>query len=112
MANTAQHINYEKRETPRKKCMFMPVDYAFRDGLKKGLITDISQSGAKIENLDPLPVGSHTTLTFMESTWMGPVKTRGIVIRSFDKGFAVEFDDLRSDYQSAIGKLVELAVHC
>ena len=99
--------NQENRKNPRKNCMFMPVDFVCEKRLLRGLIMDISETGVRIENVLSLHPGQFTTMTFMENFSMGPVKTTGRVVRSFDNGFAVSFDVLRTDQEEAINLFVE-----
>lgn len=99
--------NKEKRKKNRKVCRYMPVDFVFEERLQRGLIVDISQTGARIENTLPLSPGQVTTMTFMENDTLGPIKTTCRVVRSFDNGFAVNFDVLTSYQAEAIGYFVD-----
>ena len=106
MENT-QTRSIENRKHPRKHCLYMPVDFIFGNRLQRGLIMDISEKGARIENTLSLRPGLYTTMTFMENFPMGPVKTTGRVVRSFENGFAVNFDVLRADQEEALNLFVD-----
>jgi hypothetical protein len=97
----------ENRKHPRKNCLYLPVDFVYDNRLLRGLIMDISERGARIENTVPLHAGVRTTLTFMENNPMGPVKAQGRVVRSFENGFAVNFEILTKNQEDMINYIVE-----
>ncbi|GAB6094734.1 hypothetical protein JCM14469_09860 [Desulfatiferula olefinivorans] len=97
----------EKRQSKRKTCRYLPVDFVFDQRLQRGVIADISRGGARIENTLSLPAGGTTTMTFMENHDKGPVKTTCRVVRACDDGFAVEFDALTSFQADAIATFVD-----
>lgn len=97
----------ENRESKRRTCQFLPVDFVFEQRLQRGLITDISRGGARIENTISLETGHTTTMTFMENQAQGPVKTTCRVVRSCDDGFAVHFDSLTPYQVEAICSFVD-----
>lgn len=109
MGNQVESSQEELRKRPRKKCTYMPVDFVYMDQLQTGLILDLSESGARIENQRQLQVGETTTMTFLENYLMGPVKTSCRVVRSFENGFAVTFDTLTMDHETAISGFVGYA---
>lgn len=96
----------EKRKHNRKSCTYLPVDFVLDNRLQRGLILNISESGACVENPAELSPGQSTTMTFLENHENGPVKTTGRVVRSFDNGFAVKFDVLNQRQQEAISTFV------
>lgn len=98
----------EKRKHIRKTCTYLPVDFVINDRLQRGLIVNISEAGACVENSADLAPGQLTTMTFLENHAHGPVKTTGHVVRSFDNGFAVRFDVLNPKQQEAISTFVNM----
>ena len=98
----------EKRKSIRKTCTYLPVDFVFEDRLQRGLIINISQAGACVENQMEIQPGAKTTMTFLENHDEGPVKTTASIVRSFDNGFAVHFNTLTPKQQDAIKSFVEM----
>lgn len=98
----------EQRRSPRKACRFLPVDYVVDNRLLRGLIMDISETGARIENTMSLMPGDFATMTFMEFHSMGPVKTRARVVRALDNGFAVHFDNLTSLQEESLASFIAI----
>jgi hypothetical protein len=88
--------------------VFLPVDYVVDNRLLRGLIMDISETGARIENTISLMPGDFATMTFMEFHSMGPVKTRARVVRALDNGFAVHFDNLTSLQEESLASFIAL----
>lgn len=99
----------DRRRKNRRNCSYLPVDFVSEKRLHRGLILDISETGARIEITSPLKPGQYATMTFLENFEKGPVKTTGRVVRSFDKGFAVHFDNLTRNQSQAIGSFVDLS---
>ncbi len=98
----------ENRGAPRKPCRFLPVDYVVDNRLLRGLIMDISETGARIEKTSSLMPGDFATMTFMEFYSMGPVKTRARVVRALDNGFAVHFDNLTSQQEEVLARFIAM----
>lgn len=108
MDNSVRIENEDKRRAPRKVCRFLPVDYVVEDRLFHGLIMDLSTTGARIENTLSFLPGASATMTFMEPSSLGPVKTRATVVRAFDNGFAVHFDGLAPQHEDSISGFVSM----
>ena len=106
MEQTAVNEVKDKRRALRKVCRFLPVDYVVDNRLFRGLIMDISETGARIENTMPFLPGVRATMTFMELYSLGPVKTKATVVRALENGFAVHFDSLSAHQGETISNFV------
>ncbi|MBU1171079.1 MAG: PilZ domain-containing protein [Proteobacteria bacterium] len=96
----------EKRKKYRKNCRYMPVDFVYNQRLERGLIVNISEAGACVENTGSISEGHLATMTFLENHDRGPVKTTCRIVRTFDNGFAVNFDMLTLSQAEAIHHFV------
>ena len=108
MSQSMMDETMEKRKSPRKSCKYLPVDFVYNKKLLRGLIMDISETGARIENTLSLLPGKTASMTFMEDYSMGPLKTTGRVVRTFDNGFAVHFDVLTPQQEESLSEFVEM----
>lgn len=98
----------DKRQSLRKSCVYMPVDFVLDDRLQRGLIMNISETGACVENTSGIQTGAFATMTFLENHEFGPVKTTARVVRAFESGFAVCFDGLTPKQHNAISSFVHM----
>ena len=81
----------EGRE-PQRYQLRIPVEYQSSGGQGKGLLWDISTSGARIEQASvSLQVGTEITLMLAFFPGATPVSLRGEVVRQMESGFALKF---------------------
>lgn len=109
MTSQITDATMEKRKNYRKTCNYLPVDFVLDDRLQRGLIMNISEAGASVENSADIQPGTQATMTFLESHEQGPVKTTAKVVRSFESGFAVRFDALTPRQLDAINSFINMA---
>ena len=67
------------------------VDYEFNNRVHRDFIQDISSAGVFIETQNPPSIGEKITLSFSLSDNKKPVMITGRIVRSDDRGFAVDF---------------------
>lgn len=108
MTSQTKKATMEKRKNFRKTCTYLPVDFVLEERLQRGLIMDISESGAFVENSSGIQPGAFATMTFLENHTQGPVKTTAKVVRALDTGFAVSFDSLTPTQLNAISSFVNI----
>lgn len=67
------------------------IDFAMEGRPVKGCISNISETGVYIESLEKPEKGSEITMVFPPPSKSDSVKVKGVVVRSCENGFAVEF---------------------
>ncbi len=81
-----------QRREPQRYELRIPVDYQSSGSQGKGLLWDISTSGARIEQASvSMQLGTEITLMLAFLPGATPVSLRGEVIRQTESGFAVKF---------------------
>ena len=83
----------EKRLEQRFK-LRIPVDYEICGIQRKGLLWDISTTGARIEQASQPQLGTQVKLTLAFFPGATPVALLGDVVRLTESGFAVKFHHL------------------
>lgn len=82
----------ERRESPRKSCFFVEVDYSISDDIYTDPVRDISIKGVFVETDRPMPVGDRINMLFSDFSRVDLIKVSGEVVSSNEEGFAVVFD--------------------
>ena len=67
------------------------VDYEIDNCIHRDFIQDISTAGVFIETHSPPSVGELITLSFSVTKGKQPINITGRIVRSNDRGFAVDF---------------------
>jgi hypothetical protein len=67
------------------------VDYEFNNRVHRDFIQDISSAGVFIKTQNPPSIGEKITLSFSVADNKKPVTITGRIVRSDDRGFAVDF---------------------
>ena len=67
------------------------VDYEYNNRVHRDFIQDISSAGVFIKTQNPPSIGEQITLSFSLSDNKKPVTITGRIVRSDDRGFAVDF---------------------
>ncbi len=92
MEKTDEKDLNEKRESSRKSCFFIEVDYSIYDDIYTDPVRDISTTGVFIETDRPIPVGDRINMLFSDFSRVDLIKISGEVVSSSKDGFAVVFD--------------------
>ncbi len=79
-----------KRKDPRKS-FSQRIVFAYKEKIHRGLIKNISRSGAFIKTRAIFPVGHNLTLAFPKGKKKKPLTLKGKVIWSDRDGFGLEF---------------------
>jgi len=79
-----------KRKDPRKS-FSQRIVFAYKEKIHRGLIENISRSGAFIKTRATFPVGHNLTLAFPKGKKKRPLKLKGKVVWSDQDGFGLEF---------------------
>ncbi len=89
-----------ERRDPQRFTLRIPVDYEISSSQGKGLLWDISTSGARVEQAS-LAVELGTEITLMLAFFPGatPVSLRGEIVRQTESGFALKFHPLEGRVQ-------------
>ena len=82
------------RRTEQRFELRIPVDYESCGIQSKGLLWDISTTGARIEQASQPQLGTEVKLTLAFFPGATPVALRGEVVRQTESGFAVKFHHL------------------
>ena len=91
MGKTDERDFKEKRESSRKSCFFIEVDYSIYDDIYTDPVRDISTTGVFVETDRLMPVGDRVNLLFSDFSRVDLIKVAGDVISSNKDGFAVSF---------------------
>ena len=103
-------LTHDPRRPPRFD-MRAPVDYCGCEVSGRGLIWNISVSGARIEATSAvLPPGTEIELRASFYDGSRDVLLAGRVVRQTPKGFAVRFENLETDAQRMLRTLLPQAL--
>jgi hypothetical protein len=89
-----QQLDKQKFKSGRadhRRSRKIAVDYEIDNHIHRDFIQDISSAGAFIETTRPPAIGGNITLTFSLSSNKKPIRITGQIVRSDDRGFAVDF---------------------
>ena len=95
----------DKRYSLRKSCD-IPVNYAKDCRVYTNNISNISQSGLFIDTQKPLAVGAEIIMTFRLDGFDKPLKIKGKIAHSSDKGVGVEFKNVSPYIEEMIDILI------
>jgi Tfp pilus assembly protein PilZ len=93
----------EQRGDGRVPCL-IPVDFSTQDRVYRDFIQNFSNGGVFIETRENLAPGEPVSLTFSAPNSQNHFKIVGTILRSEEKGVAVQFDKKLSPYQEEIIK--------
>jgi Tfp pilus assembly protein PilZ len=93
----------EQRGDQRVPCL-IPVDFSTQDRVYRDFIQNFSNGGVFIETRENLAPGQPVSLTFSAPNSQNHFKIIGTILRSEDRGVAVQFERKLSRYQEEIIK--------
>jgi Tfp pilus assembly protein PilZ len=93
----------EKRGDDRIPCL-IPVDFSTQDRVYRDFIHNLSNGGVFIESREPFTKGQSVSLTFSAPNSQSHFKITGSIVRTEEKGIAVQFSKKLSKYQEQIIK--------
>ena len=91
----------DKRGDDRMPCL-IPVDFSTQDRVYRDFIQNLSNGGVFIESREPFAKGQSISLTFSAPNSQSHFKITGTIIRSEQKGVAVQFNKKLSKSQEQI----------
>jgi hypothetical protein len=91
----------EQRGDERVPCL-IPVDFSTQDRVYRDFIQNFSNGGVFIETRENLDPGQPVSLTFSAPNSQHHFKIVGTILRSEEKGVAVQFEKKLSRYQEEI----------
>ena len=83
--------DYRGGRSDYRRSRKIAVDYEIDNRIHRDFIQDISAAGVFIETQSPPAVGELITLSFSVSEGKKPITITGRIVRSNDRGFAVDF---------------------
>ncbi len=83
--------DYRGGRSDYRRSRKIAVDYEIDNRIHRDFIQDISAAGVFIEAQSPPSVGELITLSFSVAKGKKPVTITGRIVRSNDRGFAVDF---------------------
>ena len=86
----------EKRQQARERCSII-TDYMVEDRNYKGIMQNISPSGAYIASRHMFPVNQVILQSFFFPNFEIPIRSYSKIVWVGSDGFGVQFDSLRSD---------------
>jgi hypothetical protein len=106
-AQAPQEPEGANKRTKRRVDMRVPVEFSGRHVRGRGFLCNISESGALVEDADPLVVaGGRVRLRFAFFQDSLPVEIPATVVRETPTGFAVQFAGLDARLKSVLALVI------
>lgn len=102
-----EELILDQRETARKPCFFMAVDYVADNKVYTEPVQDISTAGLFIETENYLEVGEDVNMVFTDYDNLRLIKISGNVIRKMGNGIAVRFNYNNKNQKGVMNSFVK-----
>ena len=99
-------IANNQRKSDRKLCD-ISINYASKNRIYSDKITDISKNGLFIETKIDLKVGEEVALCFNLPGYNRPFKFKGKIVRSNQRGYGVEYNEIKPYIVEMLAALLE-----